>query len=132
MFNSFVIEMKNFIQISALFFLLFACYTTPELAGFDASQWKLALQDCATDRTDLGRLIVDRFDELKGSSQNEVRNLLGKQDGHELFNRNQKFFYYNLTCPDQQDEILQLRLRFDALGALREANIVKRKALLKS
>ena len=111
---------KAFSHLTLLF--LIGCYSAPKIDGFDQQQWFNSLTEC----NDYRMLISDSI--FKGSqsplltlSQNELQELLGKPDQHQLFNRNQKFFYYSLNC----DKTYQLAVRFDALGRVKEVNIEK-------
>ena len=105
--------------VFALLTCLIGCYSAPEIEGFDSDQWKAALQDCDSGRTEQVDLLMDQVDKLKGKGQNSIQQLLGKPTRHELYKRNQKFFYYDLSC-DGAANAEQIRIRFDALGNLRE------------
>ncbi|MEM9324448.1 MAG: hypothetical protein AAGA85_02285 [Bacteroidota bacterium] len=98
---------------------LAGCYSAPSIEGFDADRWKESLANCDGYRLQGVALLLDQVDIMKGSGQNSIHELLGKPTRHELYNRNQKFFYYDLTCPDVEPGE-QLLIRFDALGNLRE------------
>jgi len=100
-----------------------SCYQAPEIDGFDQGRWNNGAQDCRTSRLPEAQIILSEFSTIKGSSQNEMKLLLGKPSRHQLFNRNQKFFFYQLTCPDSLNKSEYLRLRFDALGSLREGTL---------
>ncbi len=99
--------------------ILLACYSAPQIDGFDSQRWKSALTDCTDYRLQHVQLLLDEEGTLKGEGQNQVQQLLGKPTRHELYNRNQKFFYYDLNC-EGDTAMYQLRIRFDALGKLRE------------
>ena len=103
-----------------LMMFLSSCYQPPELTGFDKSKWQSNLDECGSEKLEEAENLIAHFADIKGSSQNEMRLLLGKPDRHELYERTQKFFFYQLTCPDSTETVQQLRLRFDALGSLRE------------
>lgn len=104
--------------------VLWGCYGRPEIDGFNRQEWDNGASNCEA-RMNLAAVLLSNFDQLKGSSQNEVRNLLGKESRHELFTRTQKFFYYDLSC--ETDSVpMELRFRFDALGKLREGAIEKK------
>lgn len=108
--------------------LLTACHSTPAVEGFDSTQWEIPLQDCSDSKVQLGEILVNHQHQLLGSSQTEVKALLGKPDEHELYLRTQKFFYYNLTPGDTCTNIskpLRLSILFDALDRAKEVMIIE-------
>jgi len=66
----------------------------------------------------------DKFLSLK---ETQVVTLLGRPDGNELYERNQKFYYYNITpskaCLSPDSVTLQLEIRFTAMGIVNEVII---------
>lgn len=100
--------------------ILSACYRAPKVPDFNKEEWINLKGSCDTPRVSMAEQIRESFDLLKGASQNEVRVLLGKPDRHQLYLRNQKFFFYDLQCPEYGAPKKQLRIRFDALGEVRE------------
>ena len=111
---------KILLSLSLTLFLLSGCYKAPKLTGFSQENWQMNVDECGKEKLQEAENLVTNFSEIKGSSQNEISLLLGKPERHELFERTQKFFFYQLTCPDSAGRTQQLRLRFDALGSLRE------------
>ena len=113
--------MKSLPQL--LLLLLFAgCYFAPDIPGFDQKAWELSLEECSDYRTIKSKeLLIGNESYLLTLNQNELKELLGLPDQHQLFNRNQKFFYYQLDC----DATHQLAVRFDALGRVKEVTIEK-------
>ncbi len=105
-----------------LIILLFmtSCYRAPEVPGFDTDQWKASLETCDGYRMANTQLLIDNFDLIKGATQNEIQLLLGQETQHSLYLRNQKFFFYDLNCPNAPGKQEHLRIRFDALGHVRE------------
>jgi len=101
--------------------LLIGCYRTPQIDGFDSTRWKTSIADCNNYRLQHVDLLLESADQLKGTGQNGMQQMLGKPARNELYERNQKFFYYNLNC-GKNEPAQQLCLRFDALGNLREMN----------
>ena len=99
---------------------LTGCYRAPEIPGFDSDQWKASLETCDGYRYNSSQLLLDNFDLIKGATQNEIQLLLGPETQHSLYLRNQKFFFYDLNCPDTSGKKEHLRIRFDALGHVRE------------
>lgn len=113
------------IRISFLTFLFLSllagsCYRAPDVPGFDAEKWKTSLETCDGYRTESSQLLLDNFEALKGATQNEIQLLLGPETQHSLYLRNQKFFFYDLSCPNAPGAKEHLRIRFDALGHVRE------------
>ena len=109
--------MKVLVSFVVLF--LVGCYGTPKVEGFDSQRWKTSLANCDDYRLQHVDLLLQQAEDLKGTGQNGMQQMLGKPTRHELYQRNQKFFYYDLNCGAAGPEE-QLRIRFDALGNLRE------------
>ncbi|MDH5608302.1 MAG: hypothetical protein OEY56_02380 [Cyclobacteriaceae bacterium] len=103
-------------------FTLSGCYQAPLIENFDAVKWQIALTDC-TDyrRIEAAPLLVAQKEAILSATQNQVTELLGAPDRHQLYDRNQKFFYYTLDC----DGTKELSLRFDALGRVKEIQVVR-------
>ncbi len=94
----------------------------PEIEGFDSDSWEKSLEECDNYRKENAfRLTSQNGDPLLTKNQNEIKSLLGNPSRHRLFNRNQKFFYYNLDCNNDQ----VLSIRFDALGRVKEVMVEK-------
>ena len=102
---------------------LFACYGVPHVPGFDQAKWNREIS-CKQDRLDQAQLLTNHSNLLLSSSQNEITNLLGEPDEHELYNRNEKFFFYDLTMSCDSLTYKRLSLRFDALGRMKEIMII--------
>lgn len=102
--------------------VLSACYQAPNLEGWDATRWNGMALDCENDRVELAKnIVIPQQRKLLGKNQNEIDKLLGAADRHELYERNQKFFYYRLDCINKQE----LSVRFDALGRVKEIQVIK-------
>ena len=102
-----------------------SCYSSITMDGFDKEQWVTYEEDCSTYRLDVSDLIVEQQDVILKGTQNEIESLLGKPSEHELYNRNQKFFHYRLTPPDEcgaYETVQYLSIRFNAIG---RANLVQ-------
>lgn len=119
--------MKNHFLLLGVLLLVFGCYSIPELPNFDVSRWSEELNNCQSTKLDLGQVIIANQDRLFGEGQAEIKALLGQPDENELYLRNQKFFYYDLTLPtDSCDGIFQrLSIRFDALDRVKEIMIIE-------
>ena len=108
---------------------LTSCYKQISLDGFDMEKWKAFETDCNQYRLDIADYIIENQEVLLESTQNEVESLLGKATEHELYQRNQKFFHYRLTPPDNcgdYDAISYLSIRFNAIGRTNLVQIMLR------
>ncbi|MEQ8337198.1 MAG: hypothetical protein RIA62_07620 [Cyclobacteriaceae bacterium] len=104
--------------------ICFSCYNAPQIAGFDEQAWQQSIS-CDQDRLNQAAILLKNEERLLASNQNEIQELLGSPNEHELYSRNQKFFYYDLrpkcdTIPGQR-----LSIRFDALGRVNDIQIIK-------
>ncbi len=99
----------------------FSCYQAPVINDFDPTQWKSSLVNCNDYRINASEEIIEQKEKLLSKNQNEIVALLGNPEKHELFDRNQKFFFYQLDC----EKTKELSLRFDALGRVREVQVIK-------
>ncbi|MEQ8582939.1 MAG: hypothetical protein RIC30_11625 [Marinoscillum sp.] len=117
--------MKYFFPL-LLVFLLSACYSIPKIEGFDKVAWGSELS-CNANRLSDAQLLVSQQDKLLGEGQAEIKLLLGAPDEHELYNRNQKFFYYNLTPSSgcENGTFRRLSVKFDALDRVKEVMIIE-------
>lgn len=109
-----------FFVFSIISLLVSSCYRAPEVPGFDSEKWQKSLETCDGYRVESNQLLLDHFEVLKGATQNEIQLLLGRETQHSLYLRNQKFFFYDLSCADSPGIKEHLRIRFDALGHVRE------------
>lgn len=110
---------------SALFalpLLLFSCYQAPKIEGFKKESWEKPIS-CEQNRMEAAKVLLQNEQILLSANQNEISELLGDPDEHELYGRNQKFFYYNLMLFCDSLPAQRLSIRFDALGRLKEMNI---------
>ncbi|MEQ9468128.1 MAG: hypothetical protein RLN88_11990 [Ekhidna sp.] len=117
--------MKRLATLLLIPILLSSCYQSLSIDGFDKDQWTNYAQDCSSYRLDIAELIIKNEDILLEGTQNEIEGLLGKASEHELYERNQKFFHYRLTPPEEcgDYEVIQfLSIRFNAIG---RANLVQ-------
>ncbi len=113
--------MKHILVIS-IFISLTSCYPKIKIDGFDQNRWNQQLT-CENSRLSLGQILIDNQHELLGQGQAEIKSLLGQPNEHELYNRNQKFFFYNLTAPDTCANIeiaYRLSVKFDAIDRAKE------------
>lgn len=114
---------KSFFTIILCALLLQSCYSIPEIEGFDESSWLSKIEGCETKKLHLAKLLVEQESMLLSEGEAEIKGLLGAPDEHELYSRNQKFFYYNLTT-DDCNPAQRLSIRFDALDRVKEVMII--------
>jgi len=108
-------------QVAILFLLLASCgRDLPRLSGVDTDQWKADRGGCAGYRKTVQDSLQMDLSMLKGLSENDVLQILGKPDQNELYKRNQKFYTYFVTpgpaCDKPDSAALRLILRFNAMG----------------
>ena len=115
--------MIRFISLVLLALAIQACSNYPEISGFDKEKW-LKSEVCSKEKVALAKLIEANESKLLSYTQPDIEALLGLAPRHELFNRNEKFFYYPIEkdCPGSVDR--SLFFRFDALGRTKEVIIV--------
>lgn len=111
-----------------LFLALIACYDRPQVEGFNRKHWQESRLTCDENRLEMAQTLIAQQHKIAGSTQNEVKKLLGAPDEHELYERNQKFFYYDLTTGacDTLAYPQRLSIRFDALGRVKDLMIIDR------
>ena len=86
---------------------------------------------CKGNRLSISTTLEDNLELLKGLDQSEIVELLGKPDRNELYKRNQKFFYYQITPAEdcaashKAEENSYLSIRFSATGFAREVLVYK-------
>lgn len=101
-----------------------SCYQAPVIEDFDKDAWIAEPENCSGYRLAVAEEIMvskDKQNKLLTRNQNEIKNLFGEPDKHQLFNRNQKFFFYKLDCEQRKE----LSIRFDALGRVKELQIIE-------
>lgn len=116
-------------SILAFTFLLTACGNAIKIDGFDTQKWIDSSQACNNYRADKAPLILNNKEKLLAKTQNEIERLLGKAEEHELYTRNQKFFHYRISQPNNCSETNNpeyLSVRFNAIGRAQEVQMVIR------
>ena len=108
--------------------LLFSCgKALPELDNFDTETWKSDRNACLDKRLSMKKILLEQKDKLLALKETQIVTLLGRPDNNELYERNQKFYYYYLTpapvCGQPSETTLQLEIRFNALGYSKEIYI---------
>ncbi len=119
--------MKN-LALTGLALLLIMCgKPLPDLSPIDLDQWKNDKGGCNQLRFTRLEELKNQKDELKGLSEKDIIELLGRPDHNELYTRNQKFYYYDIdpgkNCGGGNENGLQLIIRFTAMGYAREVSI---------
>lgn len=109
-----------FLPFLFVLLLVTGCYRAPEVPEFESEKWKASIENCDNYRYESYQILLDNFEVIKGATQNEIQLLLGPETQHSLYLRNQKFFFYDLSCPEVAGATERLRIRFDALGHVRE------------
>lgn len=120
-------KMKKWLFLSVI---IISCgKPLPDLAPLNLEQWRDDKNGCARMREQSISHLIDQLEELKGLSEKDVIELLGRPDRNELYKRNQKFYYYDVdpgkACADSILENQQLVLRFNAIGRAKEVTVEK-------
>ncbi len=109
-------------------FLCQACHSPKKFDRFDAPGWRSDPLGCKGNRQRLAVEFEKIRRELRGLSQTEIMELLGKPDIQGLSTRHQKFFvYYLVTGPQCQNPPAEstartVAVRFGALGYVTEVS----------
>jgi hypothetical protein len=117
----------NLKNIFLLLALLTACgKPLPDLENINLDSWKADRNGCNHIREKMLAPMKDQKDKLKGLSEDDIVDLLGRPDQNELWKRNQKFFHYNIApgknCGVDSSGI-KLSIRFNAMGLAKEVEI---------
>ncbi len=114
--------LSRFLLLALL--LITSCTGKPLLPGFNSRQWQADTAGCQGYRAGLAKELINRKNELAGSSQNDITALLGKPDRHELYSRNKKAFVYFINggpgCNPTRENPDKLVIRFDGIGRAKE------------
>jgi hypothetical protein len=111
--------LRSFIALS----ILTSCGPSISIEGFDKDVWQSA-PVCSEERIALAMLVEANETDLLSATQPQIEALLGPAPRHELFNRNEKFFYYPIEKDCQGSQDRSLFFRFDALGRAKEVIII--------
>lgn len=109
-------------------FMLISCSSNTSNFNFDSAQWKSDLNGCKGLRISLQEQVEEIRLKLVGLNERDIRQLVGKPDTEELMERSQKVYIYYLSpgpkCISTTiKEFTILKVRFDALGTVREATL---------
>jgi hypothetical protein len=112
--------MKKIFIIKVILLSLVSCYQSPKLDGWVQNDWTAMTIDCDQNRHAMVTIVLlPQQKKILGKNQNEIEKLLGNPDRHQLYDRNQKFFYYKMDCENEKE----LSVRFDALGRVKEIQV---------
>lgn len=108
-------------------FMSWGCASTPDIPGFDEAAFRQDAGGCEGIRNGMKEQVFAIEDELKGLSQRQVMNVLGRPDKHELASRGQKSFVYYIEpssdCGQNHTTApLTMYIRFSALDAVTEVS----------
>ncbi len=108
-------------------FLLLSCQKSIDLQGFDNQAWKQDAKGCQNKRLALFAEFEQKIKpQLKGLTEKELIDLLGRADKQELFKRSQKFYSYYIEAGNQCGQAAQantarrLQIRIDAINQVSE------------
>lgn len=106
---------------------LMACSSPPDKFGaLDLNKWRSDRGGCNNVRSTLQKDFKAIQGQLKGKFADDIGELLGRPDIHQLGERNQKFYVYYLEkgpqCEDMKlkSEADKVILKFNAVGLLSE------------
>ncbi|MCE7068678.1 MULTISPECIES: hypothetical protein [Dyadobacter] len=104
-----------------------ACSSPPDkLGSLDLVKWRGDRGGCNDVRAGLEKDFKTVEPQLKGKFADDIGDLLGRPDIHQLGERNQKFYVYFLSKGEQCDDIKaksnapKVILKFNAVGLLSE------------
>lgn len=116
-------------EFSRIWFLCFivltACSSQPiELKGVNIASWKGDTNGCNNLRRQWVPLILDQKEKILAQTESSIIQLLGKPDGIELYDRNQKLYHYQVSpssaCLQKDSLNTELLIRFNAMGRAKE------------
>lgn len=119
--------MIRWIVIVGIFTGLLACSSQPDKLGrLDLKKWRSDRGGCEGKRIALAADFKAEQQQLMGKFVDEVGEILGRPDIHQLGERNQKFYVYFVEkgphCVDTklQGKARKVILKFNAVGLLSE------------
>jgi hypothetical protein len=120
--------MKRSLLLSVIVVLLTGCgKPLPNLEGVDLVAWKEDRQGCLGKRVPFEESLRNQREKLKGLSEIEVVEMLGRPDLNDLSERNVKYYYFYIdpgpTCANGDSTGTALIIRFNATGIAREVAI---------
>lgn len=119
--------LKSSFLVYFTFFILVACSSAPDrIGGLDLIKWRSDRGGCKDSRKAQMGDFKKIEKEIIGKHIDEVGQILGRPDIHQLGTRDQKFYVYffekGVHCNDikQKSEAQKVILRFNAIGYLAE------------
>ena len=107
-----------------LTFLISACTHQPDLTGFDAEAFKKDRGGCEGQRAKQVAWLKAHKMELRGTTSNNMEDILGKPDIQQLADRNQEYYIYFLEpgphCNQKTSQAKSIAFRFSAMGIATE------------
>jgi outer membrane protein assembly factor BamE (lipoprotein component of BamABCDE complex) len=115
-------------NIFLLVILLASCgKPLPEFKNIDLRAWKEDKNGCSRVREKMLTRLQEQKDKLKGLTEADIIQLIGRPDQNELYKRNQKFFHYyiepSVKCDSLNKNPKQLSIRFNAMERAKEVEI---------
>ena len=122
--------LRNRIAFFLILFTALSCgKPVPVLEGFDRELWKGDPYGCKGQRLQTESALKAGLEKIKGLKEMDVIELLGRADRNELYERNQKFYYYYIqggpTCGGQASTSRKLTIRLNAMGYAQVVVIVE-------
>jgi hypothetical protein len=128
-----VYQMIRYITLAILLTGLLSCSSQPEKLGtLDLKKWRGDRGSCDGIRTQLVDDFKTEQKQLMGKFADEIGELLGRPDIHQLGERNQKFYVYflekgthcdDIKAPSKSNKVI---LKFNAVGLLSEITYQER------
>jgi len=104
--------------------LISACTHQPDLTGFDAEAFKMDRGGCDGQRAKQVAWLKAHKMELRGTTSNNMEDILGKPDIQQLADRNQEYYIYFLEpgphCIQKASQAKSIAFRFSAMGIATE------------
>ncbi len=118
--------MNKYLLLFLVIITITSCSNPIEINDFDSKIWLNDIDGCKKERNALAEVLIKNKDKLLGKDQDQITNLLGKPDKHEIYRRSQRFYIYSVSpgsscsnyVADNTASILSLR--FNAMGRVHE------------
>lgn len=119
--------MRRSLLCSLLLLVCFSCSRPiPEITGVDLNAWKDDSYGCKGNRKTYVGAIREQRDKLKGLSERDLVNVLGKPDKLDLSEHHEKFYYYYIvpvSCDPPNGATTSLIVRINATGVSKEVTL---------
>ena len=119
----------RWLSAACLSLSFFSCSPSPEkIKDFDGDVWKSDRQGCEAKRLSQIDNLIHQREKLLALDEMAIVNILGKPDEHEIYKRNQKFYYYYIEPGPEcsslaKDAGQRLVIRFNAVGLAKEIDL---------